>query len=78
MCEHERQIGQTGTTFAPNCIFLRNFRTIQHIAGMQESAMIIAINTIHTLRSTPLPIMNYGTVEEVIPKMIQYYKKNSK
>ena len=52
---------------------------IQHIAGMQESSIIIAINNDP---NAPInAIADYvitGTIEEVIPKMITYYKKNSK
>ena len=46
---------------------------------MQESAIIISINSD---RSAPInSIADYvvvGRVEDVIPKMIQYYKKNTK
>ena len=48
---------------------------IQHIAGMQESSIIIAIN------NDPAPINSIadyvitGTVEEIVPKLIKYYKK---
>lgn len=78
--EHERQIGQTGTTVRPKLYIACGISgQIQHIAGMQESAMIIAINSDP---DAPInAIADYvitGTVEEVIPKMIQYYKKNSK
>ncbi|MDR3194386.1 MAG: FAD-binding protein, partial [Tannerella sp.] len=52
---------------------------IQHIAGMQESALIISINSdpnapINTIADYVIT----GTVEEVLPKMITYYKKNTK
>ena len=52
---------------------------IQHTAGMDASAMIISINTDE---NAPISkIADYaitGKVEEVIPKMIKYYKQNSK
>ena len=52
---------------------------IQHIAGMQESAIIISINSDP---EAPInAIADYvitGTVESVLPRMIKYYKKNSK
>ncbi|MDO9154152.1 MAG: electron transfer flavoprotein subunit alpha/FixB family protein [Paludibacter sp.] len=80
MAEHERQIGQTGTTVRPKLYIACGISgQIQHIAGMQESAMIIAIN--NDPQAPINQIADYiitGTVEEVIPKMIQYYKKNSK
>lgn len=78
--EHERQIGQTGTTVRPKLYIACGISgQIQHIAGMQESSMIIAINNDP---NAPInAIADYvitGSIEEVLPKMIQYYKKNSK
>ena len=78
--DHERQIGQTGTTVRPKLYIACGISgQIQHIAGMQESSMIISINSdpdapINTIADYVIT----GTVEEVIPKMIKYYKKNSK
>ena len=78
--EHERQIGQTGTTVRPKLYIACGISgQIQHIAGMQESAMIIAIN--NDPKAPINAIADYvitGTVEEVLPKMIKFYKKNSK
>lgn len=78
--EHERQIGQTGVTVRPKLYIACGISgQIQHIAGMQDSSMIIAINNDP---SAPInSIADYvitGDVEKVIPKMIKYYKKNSK
>lgn len=78
--EHERQIGQTGVTVRPKLYIACGISgQIQHIAGMQESSMIIAINNDP---SAPInSIADYvitGDAESVIPKMIKYYKKNSK
>ena len=78
--EHERQIGQTGVTVRPKLYIACGISgQIQHIAGMQESSMIIAVNNDS---SAPInAIADYvitGDVETVIPKMIKYYKKNSK
>ncbi len=80
MVEHERQIGQTGTTVRPKLYIACGISgQIQHIAGMQESAMIIAINNDpHAPINQIADYVITGSVEEVIPKMIQYYKKNSK
>lgn len=52
---------------------------IQHIAGMQDAGIIISVNSdpnapINTIADY---VIN-GTVEEVVPKLIKYYKKNSK
>ncbi len=80
LAEHERQIGQTGTTVRPKLYIACGISgQIQHIAGMQESSMIISINSdpnapINTIADYIIT----GTIEEVIPKMIKYYKKNSK
>ena len=78
--DHERQIGQTGITVRPKLYIACGISgQIQHIAGMQESAMIIAINNDP---NAPInAIADYvitGNVEEVVPKMIKYYKSNSK
>ncbi len=78
--DHDRQIGQTGVTVRPKVYIACGISgQIQHIAGMQESGIIISINSdpnapINTIADY---VIN-GTVEEVIPKMIKYYKKNSK
>ena len=79
-CDHDRQIGQTGVTVRPKLYIACGISgQIQHIAGMQESSIIISINNDS---NAPInSIADYvitGTVEEVIPKMIKYYKKNSK
>ncbi len=78
--EHERQIGQTGVTVHPKLYIACGISgQIQHIAGMQDSSMIIAINSdpnapINTIADYVIT----GTVEDILPKMIKYYKKNSK
>ncbi len=78
--EHDRQIGQTGVTVRPKLYIACGISgQIQHIAGMQESSIIISINNdpnapINTIADYVIT----GTVEEVIPKLIKYYKKNSK
>ena len=78
--DHDRQIGQTGVTVRPKLYIACGISgQIQHIAGMQESGIIISINNdpnapINTIADYVI----IGTVEEVIPKMIKYYKSNSK
>ncbi|MBQ6581663.1 MAG: electron transfer flavoprotein subunit alpha/FixB family protein [Alistipes sp.] len=79
-CEHERQIGQTGVTVRPKLYVACGISgQIQHTAGMDQSSMIISINNDP---AAPInKIADYaitGKVEEVIPKMIKYYKQNSK
>ncbi|MDR2292818.1 MAG: electron transfer flavoprotein subunit alpha/FixB family protein [Prevotellaceae bacterium] len=78
--EHDRQIGQTGITVHPKLYIACGISgQIQHIAGMQDSSMIISINSDS---NAPInQIADYaiiGDLMEVIPKMIKYYKKNSK
>lgn len=77
---HERQIGQTGVTVRPKLYIACGISgAVQHRAGMDQSAQIISINT-----DPEAPISNIadyniiGSVEEVIPKMIKYYRQNSK
>jgi electron transfer flavoprotein alpha subunit len=78
--DHERQVGQTGVTVRPKLYIACGISgQIQHRAGMEESSMIISIN-----KDPDAPINHIadyailGDVGEVIPKMIKYYKKNSK
>lgn len=78
--EHDRQIGQTGVTVRPKLYIACGISgQIQHIAGMQESSIIISINNdadapINTIADFVIT----GNVEDVVPKLIKYYKKNSK
>ncbi|TAJ15739.1 electron transfer flavoprotein subunit alpha/FixB family protein [Marinilabiliaceae bacterium JC017] len=78
--EHERQIGQTGVTVRPKLYIACGISgQIQHTAGMEESSMIIAVNNdpnapINKLADYAIT----GDVMEVIPKLIKYYKQNTK
>ena len=77
---HDRQIGQTGVTVRPKLYIACGISgQIQHIAGMQESGIIISVNNDENAPINAIAdyVIN-GTVEEVIPKMIKYYKQNSK
>ncbi len=78
--EHERQVGQTGITVRPKLYIACGISgQIQHLAGMLESSIIISINQDP---NAPInKIANYvitGRVENVIPKMIKYYKEHTK
>jgi len=78
--DHERQIGQTGITVRPKLYIACGISgQIQHRAGMEESAQIIAINTDPEAPINMVAdyVIN-GDVSEIIPKMIKFYKKNSK
>lgn len=78
--EHARQIGQTGVTVRPKLYIACGISgQIQHIAGMQDSAMIISINNDPDAPINSIAdVVITGTVEDVVPKLIKYYKKNSK
>ena len=78
--DHDRQIGQAGVTVRPKLYIACGISgQIQHIAGMQESGIIISVNNDENAPINAIAdyVIN-GTVEEVIPKMIKYYKQNSK
>jgi len=77
---HERQIGQTGVTVRPKLYIACGISgAVQHRAGMDQSAMIISIN-----KDPDAPInaiADYaiiGDVADILPKMIKYYKQNTK
>ena len=78
--DHARQVGQTGVTVRPKLYIACGISgQIQHTAGMDQSAMVISINTDP---EAPInKIADYaivGDLNEVIPKMIKYYRQNSK
>jgi len=80
LIEHDRQIGQTGVTVRPKLYIACGISgAVQHRAGMEESSIVISVNTDP---NAPInKIADYtiiGDVAEVIPKMITYYKKNTK
>ena len=78
--DHDRQIGQTGVTVRPKVYIACGISgQIQHIAGMQDSSIIISIN--NDPEAPINAISDYvitGEVETVIPKMIKFYKSNTK
>ena len=78
--DHDRQIGQTGVTVRPKLYIACGISgQIQHVAGMQESSLIISINSDPNAPINSIAdIVITGKVEDVVPKLIKYYKKNSK
>ena len=79
-CPADLQIGQTGVTVRPKVYIACGISgAIQHVAGMKESGIVISINTDP---DAPInKIADYvitGSVEDVLPKMMKYYKQNSK
>jgi len=75
----EHQIGQTGTTVRPALYVACGIRgAIQHRAGMEESAKIIAINT--DAEAPIFSVAHYGIVgdlNKVVPMMIKAVKERA-
>jgi electron transfer flavoprotein alpha subunit len=79
-CDHDLQIGQTGVTVRPKVYIACGISgAIQHVAGMKESGIVISINTDPDAPINKLAdYVIVGSVQDVLPKLIKYYKKNSK
>lgn len=78
--DHDRQIGQTVVTVHPKVYIACGISgQIQHIAGMQDSGIIISVNNDPDAPINKIAdyVIN-GNVEDVVPKLIKYYKQNSK
>ena len=78
--DNDRQIGQTGITVHPKVYIACGISgQIQHIAGMQDAGIIVSINSDPEAPINAIAdyVIN-GTVEEVLPKLIKYYKQNNK
>lgn len=77
---HDRMIGQTGITVRPKLYIACGISgQVQHITGMQDSGIIVSINTDE---NAPInKIADYvikGSVEEVLPLMIQSIQNRKK
>lgn len=75
--DHDRQVGQTGKTVRPDVYFACGISgAIQHVAGMEEAELIIAINKDKDAKIFEVADLGVvGEVQKVLPLVVEELKK---
>lgn len=78
--DHERQVGQTGKTVRPNLYIACGISgAIQHVAGMEEAELIIAINKDKGAKIFEVADLGVvGDIHKILPFVIEEISKINK